>query len=50
MHVLSHSWRHSLAAALVMAFWTTAAPPVTADDQPKPEGPQAEHKEGRAPL
>jgi hypothetical protein len=50
MHVLSHSWRHSLAAALVMAFWTTAAEPVRADDQPKPEGPRAEHKEGRAPA
>jgi hypothetical protein len=49
MHVLSHSWRHSLAAALVMAFWTTAAEPVRADDQPKSEGAQAEHKEGRAP-
>jgi beta-lactamase regulating signal transducer with metallopeptidase domain len=49
MHVLSHSWRHSLAAALVVAFWTTAAPPVRADDQPKAEGTQAEHKEGRAP-
>ena len=49
MHVLSHSWRHSLAAALVMAFWTTAAPQVRADDQPKAEGTQAEHKEGRAP-
>jgi hypothetical protein len=50
MHVLSHSWRHSLAAALVMAFWSTAAPPLRADDQPKPEGTQAEHKEGRAPA
>ncbi len=49
MHVMSHSWRHSLAAALVVAFWTTAAPPVRADDQPKSEGTQAEHKEGRAP-
>ncbi len=50
MHVMSHSWRHSLAAALVMAFWTTAAPPAGADDQPKSDGPQAEHKEGRAPA
>jgi hypothetical protein len=46
MNVLSHSWRHSLAAALVMACWTTAAPQVRADDQPKPEGPQAESRRG----